>query len=69
MHVNLATSADFFHKYGNVGRNADDLLKSPPTMAQLWEAKRQALVFVDRATIEMMRHYKIGVVDVEQIRD
>lgn len=47
-------SAEFLNRYGNVGRNAEQLLKDPPTEAQLRMAADACHREVERA-IEVIR--------------
>lgn len=57
--MNLAQAVEFIHRYGNVGRNADELLKEKPNPIQLIMAKGMCQRALDKAFEIVMEYHGI----------
>jgi hypothetical protein len=56
-------AARFLHDHGNVGRNADELLTTAPTVAQLQEAVDYAKREAEVAKRTLMVYHHLGPED------
>lgn len=62
--INLAQSTVLIHRYGNVGKTPEGLLKEKPTPAQFAAAKECCLRTVEEAFQQLSEYHKIGESDV-----